>query len=352
MSESDEEELLMLERSIFNYGLNRAKSSRIVYPMSNFSRINKIKEKIFYFETKKRRLYNFPMAFLFEGLIDYAINNENSELLDKIAKCFEKYISIEGKPSFDLNKVDQVPFAISALNLAKVYGSSKYIKFADYTFEKLLQWVDPDYRLIKYRENRNVLLVDLLAMICPFLMYYGKVCNNDDAIRIAERHIDYFVRYGIENDSHLPFHGINIEFNVKVGPINWGRGIGWYMLALNSALENESTNSYKYKTELIDLITFLKKLRSSQGLWSQFPGSSSLIDNSASLLYMYVMNKVDPGYYKKKSILQILKNYIAKNGAVTNSSGETYGLNSYSNAFGESEFSQGILLKLLSSFRN
>ena len=54
----------------------------------------------------------------------------------------------------------------------------------------------------------------------------------------------------------------------------------------------------------------------------------------------------------RKLSLDFIKPHILTNGFVDDCSGDTYGLNSYSHTFGESELCNGFLLMLVSKFDN
>src|SRR5690606_6752017 len=95
----------------------------------------------------------------------------------------------------------------------------------------------------------------------------------------------------------------------------------------------------------------LSTLTNSEGLWSQFPGSNDTFDASTTTMILYGMSL---GGYKEmnsQEVLEKLLPYLSVDGEILQTSGDTYGTNRYSNSFGLSELSQGMLLLLLSNLK-
>nr|WP_245987199.1 hypothetical protein [Maribacter vaceletii] len=159
------------------------------------------------------------------------------------------------------------------------------------------------------------------------------------------------MKYGIDDSTHLPFHAININKKQGMGPNNWGRGMGWYMLALKSVINRNILQDDEYIDYTDKVNLFLKEINSlkQDRIYTQFPGTSYSFDSSTSTMLMYGENVLTPNKYSRKDILDIYKDYIKQNGIIDLCSGDAYGVNKYSFNFGESELSQGVLLLLLSS---
>lgn len=340
----------LFEDLIVNKALSYASSSKVKYCMTKKNFFYIIIDLIYWKATRRRRLYNFPKAFLFVGLSEYALKKNDLDLTRKIAISFQRFMNSDGSPVFPIDIVDQVPFGLASLNLYKLLGEEKFKYMAECFYLKINDWRDPATYIIQYRKNSNILLNDMLGMVCPFLIKYGEVFNDDNAIKLAFKQIEYYIKYGVEGSSHLPFHGIMNDTKIKVGPTNWGRGIGWYILALSSYVNSiSSKKSDLFKNELIKLIETLESLKNKDGVWSQFPGSSERFDASSTIIFMYSMNLANSTLFSREKIFREIGNYITNNGVLLSSSGETHGVNSYSDKFGESELSQGILLMLIAT---
>jgi rhamnogalacturonyl hydrolase YesR len=70
------------------------------------------------------------------GLTEYIIKTNDVNNLNKIKNNFEKLVNIR------IDKVDQAPFGIVALNLYDVYKDSKYLLFANSIFAFIKERAD------------------------------------------------------------------------------------------------------------------------------------------------------------------------------------------------------------------
>jgi unsaturated rhamnogalacturonyl hydrolase len=286
------------------------------------------------------KTYNYPKAFLYFGLSNYLVENKDKTKLTMVKKSFDKILDAQGRPVFKLDKVDQIPYGLTAINLYKIFGDKKYLNFCTIMYNETQKLKNIE-GIILYRENQPIQLSDVIGMIVPFLVEYGETFNNKNAINDARNQLQYYIKYGVDKETYLPTHGINIRAKIKVGPTNWGRGIGWYFIGLSHFYNATG----EFKEEFDGLSETLVKVQTDDKLWSQFPGSSDYyFDASSSLMFLYSMNNKDRNY----QILNKLSKYISKDGSVLQTSGDTYGINDYSKSFGKSEMSQGFLLLLLS----
>lgn len=227
--------------------------------------------------------YNFPKAYLTLGLFSYAIKKNKSKMIAEIIFEFSKLIDSEGKPLFNLNKVDQVPFALTSLHLYNYTKEDKYLAFAHTVYHFIKAQIDEN-QIVCYRPDANIYFYDTLGMIVHFLVMYFKTTENDEVISLARHQLDYYVsNNGINKINFMPFYGIRKSNNVQVGSANWGRGIGWYFLAL-SYFHKETG---EFEKEFIGLSRNLNELRNSEGLWSQFPGTSNVFDASSTTMFFF-----------------------------------------------------------------
>lgn len=304
--------------------------------------------KIKWFKNKLNVNY-YPKAFLFAGLTDYCISSNDSGLIEKVIHNFNRYINENGTPSFHFNEVDQVPFGIAAINLYRISGAVKYKYFADFVYAKLCLWSDKESKIIPYRrQNQRYYFNDALGMVCPFLVRYGFYFRQKEATILAYKQLNYFIKYGLDLKSDLPSHALSIETNFKLGPTNWGRGIGWYFIALSEYIKFSKDDTFLQNA--LKLVDSLNKLKTKDDTWSQFPGTSDKFDASATTLIMYSINNILKNCYTKNQIVNILRNHITC-GIIDSTSGDTYNINYYSRTFGKSELSQGVLLMLLSEVK-
>lgn len=289
--------------------------------------------------------YNYPRAYLMYGVSEYLIKTRNEDKLSVLKHYFDNYyISVNGQPRFLVNKVDQAVFGIVAINLFSVYKEDKYKVFATILFD----FIHTNYsknKIVLYRENTINELNDTIGMIVPFLVKYYRFVENPLALEIARDQLAFFIEYGTDSDTYLPSHGINTTTRIKVGSSNWGRGIGWYFIGLKDFHEI----SGEFEEQYVGLCNTILRLTNNEGLWGQFPGSDDTFDASSTTLIIYSLPQKE---YNPDKILKQLNKYISKEGFILQTSGDTERPNSYSKAFGKSELSQGMLLLILSKYKN
>lgn len=326
---------------IFEASLKMAESQRVtmVWNESN-SIVDYLSELRKSNSTNEFKKYNYPRAYLYYGISSFLLkegSNENKEIFKSL---FDNLIDEEGNPNFQINRVDQVPFGMASLNLYKMYGDEKYLLFSDKLYQYILKSIDPTDGIVLYREGQTTVLNDVLGMVIPFLIEYSKNTGNITPIEIAEKQLKYYITYGVDKETNLPMHAINRKKLIKVGSANWGRGIGWFYIALSHFYKETGL----FKEEYQGLTKRLNSLKNSEGLWSQFPGSSDTFDASSSTLFLYGM-MLNNEFYEG---FQSLSKYISDRGQILQTSGDTYSINRYSNSLGKSELSQGMLLLILS----
>lgn len=295
--------------------------------------------------------YSYPKAFLFLGVLKFISLKENKNELFKIKNRFDDlYLLADGQPTFKIDKVDQTVFALAALELFQLTGEKKYKIFVDSFYNYLLS-IKSENGIIFYRRSSKVQYVDLIGMICPFLIEYGLKFNKQEALDLAYAHMNYWIEKGLDPESHLPFHCVHLETGTRVGPANWGRGIGWYGIGLAYIVANtnrENNPFYEiFSVELHALFETLNKLKNIDSLWGQFlgnpKGNGLHFDGSASTMFLYMT--VLSG--KETDFNSEICKYTTIDGFIDFTSGDTEGINQYSRAFSKSEFSQGMLLLYL-----
>lgn len=285
------------------------------------------------------QLNNYPRSFLYYGLIKYSIETKNSLLLKKVKELFD----FEIESNSTIQRIDQVPLGLSALALYEIYPENKYLDFSNNVFDYITGNIEED-GLISYRKGQKSVLNDALGLAIPFLLEFDQYTRENN-IEIARTQLEYFNKFGLNPNSYMPTHSVNRVFNVATGSSNWGRGIGWYYLALSHYYHHTGEMKEQYE----GLTHTLLELRNDDGVWTQFPGSSSKADMSTTTLFMYSMLLNQP-IFTKNEAFSLLSPYIDKEGYILETSGDTYATNNYSQSFGKSELSQGVLLLILSTY--
>lgn len=287
--------------------------------------------------------FHFPVAFLYHGFSSYLLSKDNGADISRFKTIFDKILDDQGSPKFLMDKPDQVPFGLTSLSLYEKFNDQKYLKFSEHIFQFILKSLN-DEGVMPYNKTSNNQYVDVLGMIVPFLIEYYKVTGNDDVLILAKKQIDFFEKHGIDSATFLPSHSFNSKSLIRTGSANWGRGFGWYVLAINAV--NSVDGSYLSKLENIHRnVPEMKKY-----IYSQFPGSSQKVDISATIMLLNCF--LDSGIINitKEEFINTFQQYL-QDGYVMQTSGDTIGINDYSDFFGKSEFSQGMFLLILSKLK-
>lgn len=315
---------------------------------------HRVISRIIYRRKQEENLkFYYPKAFLLNGLTDYAVSNNDSLLMQKITYIIKNYLKDDGHLAFEMDKVDQAVFGLSLISLQQHTDNPFYLKAINDIFRFLKTKVNTDYNIILYRDNQHIQLCDALGMICPFLIKYGTVYKDSIALKMAYNQINYYIKYGLDLETHLPFHAVDLQKNIRLGPVNWGRGVGWYLISLAYAIHytDEDVNPYysMYCYEMDLLFEKLMELRINN-YWGQFISgdTSDSIDTSTTTLLLYAFGLANYINYQDEEIVKIFSAFTNTKGFLDFTSGDTQDINKYSNEFGVSELSQGMLLSIFS----
>lgn len=306
-----------------------------------------VSEKLYHYikgtKSDSFKKFHFPVAFLYHGLSSYVLNkNKESDIL-RFKAVFDKIIDQTGQPKFTMDKPDQVPFGLTALSLYDKFKEAKYLQFSEYIFQFILTNLDHK-GIMLYNKSSDNQYVDVLGMIVPFLVSYSKVSGDGDALILAKAQIDFFEKHGVDSETFLPSHSFHLKTFIRTGSVNWGRGFGWYLLGINAV--NSVDASYVNKMEKI----FSSVPSIGNHIYSQFPGSSQKADLSATMMLLNCFSDSGIITVNKEELINTLQPYV-QDGYVMQTSGDTIGINDYSDFFGKSEFSQGMMLLLLSKLK-
>jgi rhamnogalacturonyl hydrolase YesR len=339
---------------IVDAGLNMALSDKLLMPIGDKQNIYEKLSKLIN-RPKNELVYK---AFLYAGIVKFGTQGKDDTLLlNNINGIIsKKLLKEDGTLNFDLNLVDQVPLGLALIDLDMFYKGTKYKKAAKEIFNYLQKHITTENNLILYREHSNFQCTDALGMVCPFLYKYGKIYHDSTALSIANNQILYYLKNGLDYNSHLPFHGISVHNKLRLGPVNWGRGIGWYTLALAYSVYytniNNNPNYTLFSNELNYIYNELMLLRVKK-YWGQFISGDpdDKIDTSTTAMLLYAFALAGKKVYNEQELVDLFKGYTNTKGYLDFTSGDTYAINRYSEQIGKSELSQGMLLSLFSLYK-
>lgn len=185
----------------------------------------------------------------------------------------------------------------------------------------------------------NIRFVDTLGMVLPFL----HACGWDDLAKRQLQEYDKALLNGV-----FPAHAYNVETELPMGVFDWGRGIGWYILALIETADMKGQNA-----RIIQLAKVLLPHQKVGGGFGCFVfNPQSRMESSATVLIgllflcAYEQSKdatfLDAARQTEKALMKATR----RNGAVDYCQGDTYGIGYYSRIFSVMPFVQGLALKL------
>lgn len=201
--------------------------------------------------------------------------------------------------------------------------------------------------------------VDTMGFVCPFLGEYGKKYADSSKIELAFHQISSFRAMG-GICKGLPYHCIDINTGFPLGILGWGRGAGWYALALVDLfpyLDNSGhiASAKQWISELAETLLLYER---KDGGFSSILQTVSPYDSSATAMLGYFLlmaHKIlDHAEYYEAAVRCCKK--LAKktkiNGVVDECQGDTIDIGVMSEKYGEMPYAQGMTLLLAVSLRH
>lgn len=302
----------------------------------------------------KSTIQHWQQASLILGLNECDDNREdiNKAINQYLKKHFDCNGQWNEKPQF----VDSAILSYSIMNLDK---SNKYKQSFDYTY-KLIKELIGDDGTVKYRKSMpNYRYVDTIGFISPFLIKYGVIYNDNEAIELGVNQITEYFKYGFDNENIIPFHAYDTKEKFKLGLCGWGRGLGWFAIGIIDSWRELPSNS-KHKKELEEIIIKLTKsiikLQQYNGGWGwTVTRKETRVDSSTTaILAWYLLNasniKIisDECRNARDKALGYLITVTRRNGSVDFSQGDTKDIGVYSMLFDILPFTQGCTLRTIS----
>src|SRR5690606_3879213 len=339
-----------IEPKILSAAIEMATSNKVYMPFSEenslYTQLAKLKSIVLRNKSHQNYTYfNFPRAWLLLGMYKYADSADKVHLKETVYKETKKLLDETGKLKFKFDKLDQVLFGLLFLELHILTGEEKYLKAVEEIYQKIQSFKRND-GIYLYRKKEQVIFIDTLGMLLPFLYTYADFLKSNELIDEANKQLTFYLEKTVHNEKEFPCHAYDLENEIKLGSNNWSRGMAWLIIGMAYAAKyNYDNNSVK------DLFnTYYKKLKDLKidNYWPQFFGNTNDYQIDASATIMFLFSKYFLNEIYDNEIDLALKNSIDENGFVENNSGDTIYINKYSRVKGKSELSQGLLLWILS----
>ena len=183
--------------------------------------------------------------------------------------------------------------------------------------------------------NTGEILIDTLFMTVLFLGRAGRILGRPDCVQEADYQILNHIKYLLNREEGLFYHGWNFTENHNYGKVMWGRGNCWYTLGIMEYLqEAEPEDSLKrfYLSVYENQVKALKRYQDPKsGLWhTVLNNPETYVEISASAAFLAgIMKGIRNGYLAEETYLPVVQkglkgilSYIGEDGTVQ---GVSYG---------------------------
>lgn len=297
---------------------------------------------------KNNTIQSWQKAGLLLGLTDQQETEGYRHLLDK-----EHSRSIP-------READYVIYGYALLKLAvRLQCEQQYAAYFHQVYRMILDLKGTDTS-VKYKEyTGHYRFVDTLGFICPYLLLYGRVFDSREACDLAVDQLEEFNTHGLFGDSCIPVHAYHYRTQLPLGLYGWGRGMGWYAIALADMRELLDPNDPHYVLVTQRVTGFARaaiKCQRSDGSWGWqvFVGELPA-DTSATIMLSWLLVTASDipeltvacREAVHKSVSYIMS-VTRRNGAIDFCQGDTKAIGVYSKIFDVLPFAQGYALRVLS----
>lgn len=238
---------------------------------------------------------SWPAGLLAKGLVDYYMQNRNSEeariILERLKKYYDGWI----KKGCKMNALGDAFCGLALIDLHQITDDERYKKAADAIADFLFHHETDSAGNLIYRpgQENEYIYAEGVGMVCSFLCRYGSTYGNVNAVNLAVTQLQNFIQMGMDEKTGLPYHGYHYKSGVKYGIIGWGQAVGWLMIGMAESLAymEESRPSYEViKQAYRRLVDKVEAYQLEGGLYSwQLGAKGGPVDTSATAMILYAI---------------------------------------------------------------
>lgn len=299
--------------------------------------------------------YFWTTALLVDALVDYCRYSGDASLISDIENFHD--VSRDKVGFISPKYLDEAMNGKSMIAIweKKQSGEDGIRKLAEF----LINGHRKTYKgILPYRQmNTDVVLVDSIGMICPFLAKYGNLFENESATKLAINQVLEFIENGFSTQSGFPYHGYRELSGINLGGEGWGRGVDWFLMGIIGVLEyipKDDPNYILLTEKYRDLITLAFGRQAENGAFPvQFSGGAVEPDSGATgmianaCLQGVELGLINGSYvYSCSKAMSFVYSVTGTDGKVRECSGEASGANSYSCLKGWYPWGQGPAVSL------
>jgi unsaturated rhamnogalacturonyl hydrolase len=255
--------------------------------------------------------WEYNTGIVLFGLSKSYERTRDRRYLDYIRKWVDTYVDERGNLRWEQERshnLDYIQPAMLILTLYEATGDQKYRTAAKLVRESYAQIPkNADGGFWHKKIYPNEMWVDGIYMAEPFLVRYAKLIGDrESCYATAEFQTMLVAKHSFDPRSGLLYHAWDQDRNAEwadprtgLSPCFWGRGMGWFTMALVDMMEDLPGNRAGRKQfhDLLKRIAAgLKRVQDPKtGLWFQVldqgarPGN--WIETSASMMFTYAIAK-------------------------------------------------------------
>lgn len=264
---------------------------------------------------------------------------------DAVRAAADDMLTKDGRWKQPVARVDE---ALPAYALLRASSDPQAIRPAMEEMYALLTAQQSDGTVPYDPRGTGVRFVDTVGMICPFLQLYGETYDVPQATELCRRQLEEYTKSGLDPVTGLPAHAIRLADGAALGIGDWGRGCGWYALALAELLRCGAPVS----DEAARFAQAVLPLQQQSGAWSRQLLSERGIESTATAMLghlcaaLYAQTQEETYKTAAQNAQRALLSAVRKNGEVDYAQGDTKGIGFYSARMTASPAALGFALLL------
>ena len=221
---------------------------------------------------RARPVNTWPNACLAAGVLAAVQTGGAPEDVAALQRFADRCVTPEGRLSEPLHGVEQAMLGPVLLELAQHNAGPRYrtaaLELTDFLLKQLPRTTTGT---LPYSVGqKEVLLVDTLTMVCPFLAAAATNLARPEAADLAILQLTEFHERAVDALTGLPWHAYRAMGGPAYGALGWTRGCGWYAVGLAetcAALPADHPARPRLATALEQLVQAALVPQQPDGLW-------------------------------------------------------------------------------------
>lgn len=208
---------------------------------------------------------------------------------------------------------------------------------------------------LPYNKGSDNHYVDVIGMVCPFLIKYHTTYGCKQALDLVKRQFDEYYEFGMHERTGLPVHCFGMAAKIPRGIYGWGRGCGWFAVGLAECyrlLDGKDDYAKFLEEKMLNFAAIIKKYQRKNGSFSSLIGSGNAADSSTTAMlawfFTIVEKKTNTGEYAFRA--SVAKKYLIsvtrRDGKIDFAQGDTMSGGNYSRRFEPMPIAQGFALRI------